>query len=227
MIVAQHRLVALHQEHTRGLLRAQEEERAWVAREVHDDAVQRLAALHHELRQLQRSTSVTPDVQQRQLDGLVAEVEDLSAALRQLAHRLHPAAIEQAGLVAALRQLTDEVSRTAGLPIDVRVPAGKVQLPTPLALTLFRIAQEALRNAVRHAAASRVVLSVDAAADAVELRVEDDGRGMGPEANRTGGIGLISMRERARLVGGEATFRDRDGGGTVVAARVPRSAAVA
>lgn len=223
MILAQRRLLSLHQEHMRGLLTAQEEERAWVAREVHDDAVQRLAVLHHELRELERDggTPAGGGGRGRRLDGIVSEVEDLASALRQLAHRLHPAAIEQAGLVTALRQLAGEISRTAGLPVDVRVEPDGMKIPPREALALFRIAQEALRNAARHAEASRATVVLSADRDALELRVEDDGRGFDPAAVPDGGIGLIGMRERARLVGGEADIQPGAHGGTVVSARVP------
>ena len=221
MILAQRRLLSLHQEHMRGLLTAQEEERAWVAREVHDDAVQRLAVLHHELRELERQGGAQVDGNGRRLDGIVAEVEDLASALRKLAHRLHPAAIEQAGLVTALRQLAGEISRTAGLPVDVQVEADGIRIPPREALALFRIAQEALRNAARHAEASRATVVLAADRDGLELRVEDDGRGFDVAAVPDGGIGLIGMRERARLVGGEADIQSGLRGGTVVSARVP------
>jgi two-component system sensor histidine kinase UhpB len=222
MILAQRRMLALHRAHMRGLLAAQEEERAWVAREVHDDAIQRLAALHHELQALERSQDAA--ARTRQLGGIVAEVEDLSTALRQLAHRLHPAAIEQAGLVAALEQLAGEVSRASGLRVDLEIARDGARLPPTTALGLFRIAQEALRNVVRHAAASRASIRLAITPDTFELRIEDDGRGFDPDAVPAGGLGLVSMRERARLAGGKAEIRPLPDGGTVVSARVPRRA---
>jgi signal transduction histidine kinase len=221
MIIAQRRLVALHRDYTRGLLAAHEEERAWVAREVHDDAMQRLAVLHHELQQLQQPDGALSPAQRHHVGGIIGEVQDLSASLRQLAHRLHPAAIEHAGLAAALKQLAGEVARTSSLPIDVQIPSDDLPLPSDRALVLFRIAQEALRNAVRHAAASSITLALAATEDGLELRIADDGRGFETSGARKGGIGLISIRERARLVGGQATIQSRPGGGTVVTVRVP------
>jgi signal transduction histidine kinase len=221
MIIGQRRLVALHRAYTRRLLAAHEEERAWVAREVHDDAVQRLAVLHHELHELHGTGNGLSPAQRRHLEGITGEVEDLSASLRQLAHRLHPAAIEQLGLAAALQQLAGEVARTSGLRIDVKVPPAGPRLPVERTLALFRIAQEALNTAVRHSGASSVSVAVDATNEEVEMRIEDDGRGFDTAVERTGGIGLIGMRERATLAGGRAMIRSRPGGGTLVAVTVP------
>jgi len=221
MIVGQRRLVALHRAYTRRLLAAHEEERAWVAREVHDDAVQRLAVLQHELRELQGPDGALSPAQRRHLEGIAGEVEDLSASLRQLAHRLHPAAIEQIGLVPALQQLALEITRASGLPIDVALPPDGPRLPVERTLALFRIAQEALNNAVRHSGASRVAVAVEATGNEVQLRIEDDGRGFDTAVERSGGIGLIGMRERARLAGGRALIRSRPGTGTLVAVSVP------
>jgi two-component system sensor histidine kinase UhpB len=225
MIIAQRRLVALHRAYTRRLLAAHEEERAWVAREVHDDAVQRLAVLQHELHALETPDAPLTPAQRHHLEGIAGEVDDLSVSLRQLAHRLHPAAIEQVGLVPALQQLASEMSRAAGLTIDVRLPPDGPRLPADRTLALFRIAQEALANAIRHAQASRLSLAVEATAEGLELRIEDDGQGFDPAAmGRTSGMGLVGIRERARLAGGRVTIRSRPGFGTLVAVRVPAGA---
>jgi len=226
MTIAQRRLVTLHREYTRGLLAAHEEERAWVAREVHDDAMQRLAVLQHELQELRRSDDTWTPTQRHHLGGIIGEVQDLSASLRQLAHRLHPAVIAHLGLAPALQQLAGEVSRTSGIPIDVVLPPDDLPVPPDRALALFRVAQEALRNVVRHAGASAATLALVATGDALELRVEDDGRGFDTGGPRKG-IGLISIRERARLAGGRATIQSRPGQGTVVLVRVPNGAMAA
>jgi signal transduction histidine kinase len=226
MIIAQRRLVGLHQAYTRRLLAAHEEERAWVAREVHDDAVQRLAVLQHELRELQRPEASLSPAQRHHLEGITGEVEDLSMSLRQLAHRLHPAAIEQLGLVPALQQLAGEVTRSSGIPIEVRCPPDGPRLPTDRTLALFRIAQEALGNAIRHSGASVVSVAIETTAEQLELRIEDNGRGFDAAAERTGGIGLIGIRERARLAGGRATIRSRPGLGTLVSVSVPAGSGV-
>jgi two-component system sensor histidine kinase UhpB len=223
MVIAQRRLVAMHQEHTRGLMVAQEEERARVAREVHDDAVQRLAVLQHELREFQAPTTGLSPTQRHHLAGIVGEIDDLADSLRKLAHGLHPAVIEQAGLVAALRQLAGEVTRTSGLPVAVQVPSDGPRLPADRGLALFRIAQESLRNAVKHADARTASVALRLAGDQIELVIEDDGRGFDPAAAARG-VGLFSIRERARLAGGDVVVRSRPGAGTVVTVRVPGAA---
>jgi signal transduction histidine kinase len=221
MMIAQRRVAAVHRTYAQGLLAAQEEERGRVAREVHDDAVQRLGMLQHELRAFQSPDAPLTPAQRRHLDGIAGEIDDLTEALRQLAHRLHPAVIEQAGLVPALQQLAAEVSRTSGLSIAAQLPPADLRLPADRALALFRIAQEALHNAVRHAGASAVSIEVRTSESEIELLLEDNGHGFDPTASPKG-LGLTSIRERARLAGGDAVVRSRPGSGTTVIVRVPQ-----
>ena len=223
MMIAQRRVAAVHRAYAQGLLAAQEEERGRVAREVHDDAVQRLAVLQHELRAFESADAPLTAAQRRHLDGIAGEIGDLTEALRQLAHRLHPAVIEQAGLVPALQQLAAEVSRSSGLPVSAQVPPDDLRLPADRALALFRIAQEALRNAVRHSGASAVSIQVRTSPGGIALVVEDNGHGFDPGA-ASGGLGLTSIRERARLAGGHAVVRSTSGSGTTVIARIPHEA---
>ena len=225
MVIAQRQVVALHRTYAHRLLAAQEAERARVAREVHDDAIQRLAVLRHELKEFGRADQGLTVAQTHRLGGIVGEVEDLAVTLRQLAHELHPTVIEQVGLVAALEQLADEVARTAGLTVRLALPPTPVALPPDRALALFRIAQEALRNVVRHAGVTEAAMTLQATGDAIELQVEDRGRGYDPTARRNeAGIGLVGIEERARLLGGVAAIRSLPGVGTTVVARIPRVA---
>lgn len=220
MMIAQRRLAAVHRTYARGLLAAQEEERGRVAREVHDDAVQRLAVLQHELRAFQSADATLTAAQRRHLDGMGGEIDDLTETLRRLAHGLHPAVIEQAGLVPALQQLAAEVSRTSGLPVSAQVSPDDLRLPADRALALFRIAQEALRNAVRHSGAAAVSIQVGKSPGGITLVVQDNGHGFDSGAAPKG-LGLTSIRERARLVGGHALVRSTPGSGTTVIAHVP------
>jgi signal transduction histidine kinase len=221
MVIAQRRLVALHRGFAQRLLAAQEEERARVAREVHDDAVQRLAMLSHELTELQG----VPDrsaAERHRLAGIRGDVDDLTVSLRKLAHQLHPSVIEQLGLVPALRQLADEVGR-GGLTVTLDLPAVAPPLRADRALVLFRVAQEALRNVAQHAGVSQARLTVAAADHAVTLTIVDRGRGFDPAAGRRErGLGLIGMNERAALVGGRAAIDARPGQGTSVTVSVPQ-----
>jgi two-component system sensor histidine kinase UhpB len=226
MVIAQRRVVALHRTYAQRLLAAQEAERARVAREVHDDAIQRLAMLRHELQEFGRSVPGLSPGQAHRLGGVVGEVEDLTVRLRQLAHELHPTVIEHVGLVPAIEQLAGEVARTAGLSVRLELPSAPPALPADRALALFRIAQEALRNVIRHAGVSDAGLALEATDEYVELRIADRGRGFDPAAGRDGaGIGVVGIQERARLLGGTAAIRSRPGEGTTVVARIPRVAA--
>jgi signal transduction histidine kinase len=221
MVISQRRLVALHRGFAQRLLAAQEEERAHVAREVHDDAVQRLAMVSHELKVFQAATQFSSGEHHR-LTGIQGDVEDLTVSLRALAHRLHPSVIEQLGLVPALRQLADEMGR-AGLAVTLGLPAEPPPLRADRALVLFRVAQEALRNVARHAGVAEAMLRLEASDRGLTLVVEDRGRGFDSSVGRRGaGLGLLGMNERAALVGGRATVDARPGRGTTVTVSVPR-----
>ena len=225
MVVAQRRMVAVHRTYTQRLLEAHEEERAHVAREVHDDAIQRLVVLRHELDELGASGHGLDDARMHHLDGIRHEVQDLADALRKLAHRLHPAAIEQAGLSVALTQLADEVTRTSGVRVEVELPQPAPLLSRDASLALFRIAQESLRNVVRHSGAQSAALSLRESDSTVELTITDAGKGFDQVNGSRAGIGLVGIDERARLVGGSARVRSAPGQGTSVTVRVPRDAA--
>ncbi len=221
-MVAQRRLLSLHRSYGQRLLAAQDEERAHVAREVHDDAIQRLALLSHELHELQRSGPSLSGGQLHHLSGILGEVEDMAVSLRRLAHRLHPTLIGQVGLAPALEQLAEELLRTSGLTVHLNLPAAPTSLSDEASLTLFRTAQEALRNVTRHAGVTEAWLGLHENARGIELVVEDRGRGFARAAGRrTGGIGLIGIEERAQLVGGEASIESRPGRGTTVTVCVP------
>jgi signal transduction histidine kinase len=220
-VVAQRRLLGLHRTYGQRLLAAQDEERAHVAREVHDDAIQRLALLSHELHELQRSGPSLSAGQLHRLSGILGEVEDLTVSLRRLAHRLHPTLIGQVGLAPALEQLADEMFRTSGVTVHLDLPTGAPRLSDEASLTLFRAAQEALRNVALHAGVKEAWLRLHAVETGIELVVEDHGRGFARESNQATGIGLIGIEERAGLVGGEATIEGRPGRGARVTVCVP------
>lgn len=220
MIRAQRHVVALHRSYLQQIVQAHEEERARVARDVHDDAVQRLVHLGREL-DLHRQC-LTPDRgnELHRLSGIKGELEDLADALRLLAHNLHPAALEHAGLLPALTQLCDETARHDGVNVELRLPPEQPELDDDVKLTLFRIAQEAIHNIVKHSGARSAMLTVLCQPDRVTLLAEDAGIGFDAMLPRRG-IGLVSIEERARLVGGNATIQSAPGRGTRVAVAVP------
>jgi two-component system sensor histidine kinase UhpB len=221
-VIYQRRFLALHREHAMGLLKAQEEERAWVAREVHDDALQRVALVVHELNDWVSQNNLSPDQRQR-VDALKDEIDDLAVMLRRVAHRLHPALIDQGGLVPALHGLASDVGRASGMQVDVTAPNGEMPaLPREHALLLYRIAQEALRNVAKHANVRRAALDLRAANGTIELSVADGGAGfVTNDVARRRGLGLISMSERARLVDGRFEIWSQPGAGTTVRVTVP------
>jgi two-component system, chemotaxis family, CheB/CheR fusion protein len=224
LVISQRRVIRVERDHARKLLEAQEAERAWVAREVHDDALQRVAAVRSEVEYLLADSAghVRPE-DARKLEALKTELDDLSHMLREVAHRLHPSMLEQAGLVAGLRSLINEVERSHGLQVTLEQPAEPLLLKLDVALAAYRIAQEALRNVARHSGGLKAELLLAQSNGWMRLRVRDDGRGFDTgAAGRSGqGLGLIAMQERAALAGGSFALSSELGGGTVVEAAFP------
>jgi len=142
--------------------------------------------------------------------------------LRAVAHQLHPSLVEQVGLARALEALAGEIQRTAGIEVDLAAPAGDLPLGPGIGLVAYRIAQEALRNAVKHAGARRAVVELETTPTSVILRVRDDGRGLPADERRERGLGLRAMRERAELVRGRLAVTSQPGRGTTVEAVLPR-----
>lgn len=205
------------------LIHAQENERHRLARELHDDFSQRLALLSVELELLggesgRRSANETPQVEQ-----LAAQVKELSSDVHRMAYALHPAKLDQLGLVAAARGLCREVTQQSGLRIDFAPGEVPRELHPDVALCFYRVLQESLGNIVRHGgtgAAARVELRV--AGERVCLTVSDTGSGFDlAAAHRAGRLGLSSMEERARLVGGTLTIESSPGKGTRVEVCAP------
>lgn len=221
MVTAQRRLVALHRSYLQRLVKAHEEERSRIAREVHDDAVQRLVVVGRELDLYRDADPGMSELKRHRLTGIHGEVEDLADALRQLAHRLHPAALEHSGLNLALTQLAEETYRLHQLRVELHLPEQELDLGSGGRLALFRIAQEALRNVVRHANTDSAAVAVRSTADHVELLVQDAGDGFNRDATRRSGIGLVGIEERAHLAGGRAEIESLPGKGTRVTARIP------
>ena len=202
-------------------LAAEEEERKRIARELHDDTAQSLAALMLRLRVARGQEDRA--ARDRMLDELRAEIGEALERIRRFARGLRPPALDELGLVPALESHARTISEAAGIP--VRVEAGTVDgLLCPQAeLALYRIAQEAVSNAVRHAGARSVHVGIEPTERAVVLTVRDDGLGFDVETTRTGerpGLGLFGMEERAAYLGGQVEIESRPGAGTVVRATI-------
>ena len=219
-MIHQRRYLRLHRDYAGQLLATQDKERAWVAREVHDDALQRLVLLRHECERIAGIQPPLPEAQQRALNAISQELDDLGVFLRELAHRLHPALLDQGGLCAALADLASEVERSGGPAVHLLLPDQAPPVDAAAALAIYRIAQEALRNVAQHAGAEEAHLVLAAVEEGCELEISDRGRGFDTEGPRAGpGLGLVSMRERASLAGGRLTIASRPGMGTVVRVR--------
>jgi PAS domain S-box-containing protein len=206
------------------LVSAQDAERAQIAADVHDDPVQALAALDLRLGLLrQRLEARAPDLLPV-LDDARDSVAGASERLRSLLFDLEPPDLG-AGLAGALRRAADELFSSTGTVVTVH---GEQEPPAPevTRAVAYRVAKEALINVRKHASATRVVVSVDGCDGWVCVRVEDDGRGLGPRPDPTGSPspghrGLATMRDRAALAGGRWEIADRPGGGTVVTVSLP------
>ena len=192
---------------------AQEEERRRIARELHDGVNQELAALSIALSALEDGLPEgTPAERRHEVAQLQGRTVEITEAIRQLSHELHPGILQFAGLAAALRSHCHEFEREHGL--------GPV--PPDVALCLYRVTQEALTNAARHAKASQVWVAVARNGADMVLTIADDGRGFDlAEARGRGGLGLISLDERVRLVRGRLTIDTQAQGGTKIHVVVP------
>jgi PAS domain S-box-containing protein len=202
------------------LLEAQELERRRVARELHDDVNQELALLAIEAELMARPAAGAHPAGAARAGELAARLKELSSAVHDLSHQLHPSKLEHLGLVAAVRGLCKELRQGHGLEVEFIHHPEPGAIPQEVALCLYRIVQEALRNVLRHSGTRRAAVSLAGASGGVSLCVSDDGRGFDPRA-AGGGLGLVSMRERLHLVGGEIAIDSRPSGGTRIRVRVP------
>jgi PAS domain S-box-containing protein len=203
------------------LITAQEEERRRVARELHDDLSQRAALAAMELERIAPLLSGKSKNCQNALQIVRQQIAELSDGLRDVSHRLHPSVIEHLGLAEALSTLVNDYRRNG---VDASFLARDVAADVPLSTgtTLYRIAQEALRNASKYAAGAPVRVTLEQISAELRLRIEDAGPGFDVNQVRAkGGLGLLNLQERARLVGGTLLLRTRPGDGTMILVRVP------
>ena len=205
---------------SRKLIEAHENERTWLARELHDDIVQRLWLIKASLGKLKRDTAV---VELRR--GIALAMEDVSTIttdLQRLSHHLHSSKLELLGLEAAAFGYCSEVGDQHNVHIELRAEDIPRELPPEIALSIFRVLQEALQNAIKHSGASRIDVLLNHDSNEIHLTVRDSGRGFDTaQALKGHGLGLTSMRERVALVDGELSIESQPDKGTTVYARVP------
>ncbi len=206
---------------TRKLIEAQEQERARIARELHDDINQRLAMLTIGLEQLRDDRPELSSEVQTRIHELREQTTELSVDVQALSRDLHSSQLEYLGVVAGMKSWCKEFGERQGMQIDCRHDVQSV-LPAEIGLCLFRVLQEALHNAAKHSGMKRIEVQLREESGEIHLIVRDSGRGFDVEAVKQGrGLGLTSMRERIRLVNGTIEIQSKPMGGTTVHVRVP------
>jgi len=204
------------------LIEAQEKERSRIARDLHDDICQRLALLSMELDQANRSTNESAETTKGRLREIRQHCSEIAGDVQSLSHELHSSRLDYLGIVAAIRGFCHEFSKQHEVSIEFTDKDVPSDLPRDISLCLFRVAQEALHNAVKYSGVSQFAMKLSAAADELQLAVSDSGRGFDVEAaNRNRGLGLVSMQERVHLVHGSLHVESKLGEGTKILAVVP------
>ncbi len=204
------------------LLRAQEDERRLLAREMHDDVTQRLAMLAIHAGELETKIDSSSNDARSLVTTIRKGLQGVSADVHDLSRQLHPAILDDLGLVDALANECLTFSEREG--IEVRFESNEVpkKVPFEISICLYRIAQEALRNVAKHAQTGQARVSIAGVDGQLELTVEDQGVGFEHDGSHPhSGIGLSSMEERARLIGADLRIDSTPGGGTKLSVRVP------
>jgi PAS domain S-box-containing protein len=200
------------------LIQAHEEERTWIARELHDDVNQRIALLAAHLDGLKQGL---PAKLEQHLGVVRKQVEDLGSDIQALSHSLHSPKLELLGLAAAAASFCRELSVRQMVEIDFHSENVPKELPGEVSLCLFRVLQEALQNSTKHSGSRHFQVSLRGAANEIELTVHDSGIGFDPEEAIKGrGLGLTSMQERVKLVDGQLSIDSKPQRGTTIQARV-------
>ena len=207
-----------------GLIKAQEEERRKISRELHDDFSQRLALLAVEIHQIGQEISESKIPSTKSVDKLLSQTQELAADLHRLSHQLHPAILDQLGLGPAVKSLCREVSEQYGLLVKFTEHELPAWVSPDIALCLYRTVQEGLRNIVKHSGAKDAEVQLTGDPDTIYLRIADQGVGFDPKTTKKKGLGLVSIEERIRLVKGEMSLQSRPSHGTCIDLRIPTAA---
>jgi signal transduction histidine kinase len=209
------------------LIAAQETERTRIARDLHDDVSQRIAALSIMVSGLQRRLRGRPDDADvvSELATMQRSANALAEQIRHVSHDLHPASLQHLGLVVALRGFCGEFEKLQAVAVTYNANPDIGPVDVEIALCLYRVAQEVLRNVAKHAGARQVGVELVRTADRIELTIADDGKGFDLVGTRVKGpgLGLVSIDERVRLLGGRVRIDTQPQGGTQVQVRIPLS----
>ncbi|MDO8490941.1 MAG: PAS domain S-box protein [Dehalococcoidia bacterium] len=206
--------------------KAQEEERKRIARELHDETAQQLIALSRQLDDFSNHSKRLSAEDVEVLNTWRQRLKDALQGVRLFSRDLRPPMIDDLGLIPALEWLTGQISSESSMEVDLRVAGVQRRLTPETELLLFRIVQEALNNARRHAQASAVEVSVEFDQGAVNVMIKDNGKGFRlPESvadlSRSGRLGLMGMEERARLLGADLSIKSEPGHGTTIRVKTP------
>jgi len=200
----------------------QEEERKRISRELHDDTVQALVAISRQLEMLEHEDAGPGS--RRRIADMGSLVDSTLENLRRFTRDLRPPMLDDLGLEPALEWLVQSTSEREGLDVSLHVKGEARRLESDVEVAVYRIAQEAVSNVVKHAAASRIEVTLEYSSSQIELNVHDDGRGFLLGADRAegaGGLGLIGMQERAEMLRGTLSVESKPGHGTGLTARIP------
>jgi signal transduction histidine kinase len=207
---------------SRQLIEAQEKERSRIARELHDDLNQRLALLSLELEQLGRWPPGSADELRQRAHVLRNSIRSISTDIHRIAYQLHPSKLDTLGLVAAIKGLCNEVSTYQLLRVEFSAHNVPESLSKEVELCLFRIVQEGLSNVIKHSGAQDARVELTGSAQDIQLRIADQGAGFDIDSvKKRGGLGLISMQERLRLVGGDISIISELSRGTQIDVHIP------
>ena len=208
---------------SRRLIEAHEEERTWLARELHDDVNQRLALIAINLDVLKQQLPSSSGEATRHINDIREQIKDLGIDVQALSHRLHSSKLEYLGLAAAAGSFCREFAERKAVQVDFQSDVIPKTIPGEISLCLFRVLQEALQNATKHSGSQHYQVFLKyTAGEEIQLTVSDFGRGFDPEeALRGRGIGITSMRERLKLVDGELSLDSQTQTGAIVRARIP------
>jgi PAS domain S-box-containing protein len=204
------------------LIEAHEEEKTRIARELHDDISQRMTLMRMHLGILKESLPASATDLEQEIGEVYRQIGDLAADIQTLSHALHSPKLELIGLKAAVAGFCEELSNRHDVTIDVHVENIPEALPPEISLCLYRVLQEALQNVLKHSGSRRAHVSLSGQINAINLTVKDSGPGFDPhEAMRGPGLGLTSMKERLKVVGGQLSIHSQRGHGTTIHAVAP------
>jgi PAS domain S-box-containing protein len=207
---------------SRRLIEAHEEERTWIATELHDDVNQRIALLAIELGQLKQNPPDSVVEVSSGIEGACNRLADIGKDIQAISHRLHSSKLQYIGIAAAASSFCKELSEQQKAEIDFSHADIPQSVPREISLCLFRVLQEALQNAVKHSGVRHYTVELHGTTEEIHLIVSDPGIGFDPEAAMAGqGLGLISIRERLHLVKGDFSIESQPNRGTTIHVRVP------